>query len=133
MPRIIRDAGEATAKWASLKAQKQFVPPYTIWGIADRNCRLIAALIFNDFADHNIEMSYVGKGGFSKGICRQIAKFCFIELDCERVTLRTKASNQKLIAALEWGGFVKEGTLRKWYGDENAVVLGMLKEECRFL
>jgi RimJ/RimL family protein N-acetyltransferase len=68
-------------------------------------------------------------------VCREIARICFNGNGAERITVRTRAKNQRIVAlALRWGWKI-EGILRRWYADptDDAVVLGMLREDCRFL
>ena len=117
-------------RWASLKAKRTFVEPFTAWGVADASGGLIAAFVWNDHADGNVELSYVGTGGFTKDNCAALAKFAFDELNCRRVTIRTRLSNHKLIAQAKWFGFRREGLHDGWYEDEPAVTLGMVKGRC---
>jgi RimJ/RimL family protein N-acetyltransferase len=126
-------ADDRAALWAGRRLGQQFLPPYVSFWIADRFGVARGAVVFNDYADRNIELTCVGKGAFTRDVCREMARVAFNVNGCARVTIRTRQSNHALVGmALRWGWRV-EGILRRWYGDDDAVVLGMLREECRFL
>jgi hypothetical protein len=107
----------------------QFYPPFAVLAIEDRLGNLRGAAILNDFADQNIELTCVGEGAFSRDICKEIANAAFNVNGAERITIRTRRKNERIIQmALRWGWKI-EGILRRWYGDDDAVVMGMLREE----
>ncbi len=109
------------------------MPPFAVLAIEDRFGHLRGAAVLNDFCDCNIELTCVGKGAFSRDVCRELAQVAFNVNGCERITIRTRKGNVKLVAmALRWGWMV-EGVLRRWYEDDDAVVMGMVREDCRFL
>ena len=109
------------------------MPPFEAIGILNRNGQRIGAAILNDFADRNMELTAYGQGAFQRGVCKWLAKYCFIQNNCRRVTTRTAASNLYVRKLLEHHGWVKEGTLREWYDDDDAIIYGLLRDDCRFL
>lgn len=129
---IVTNASEQVAKWAQYHLRCEFVPPYVAWGILDRKGRLSAAIVFNDFADKNIEVTLYGRNSLQRGVLNEVWDYCFGQLGCERITSRTRSDNSKVIAIIEKVGFVKEGVLRRWYGDVDAVIFGMLKHEFKY-
>ena len=93
----------------------------------------VGCVILNDYAQGNIEMTGAGFGCWTPRIIRTIARHIFVTLGCNRVTARTRASNQSARAALKAMGFRREGTARAWFGDEDAVLYGLLKREQRIV
>lgn len=92
--------------------------------------QLIGAAIFNSFQERNVEMTCVGRGAFQRGVMRELFGYAFNELDCRRLTLRTRAKNSYVRFILEKYHCQHEGTLRNWYDDDDCVIYGLLKEDC---
>ena len=132
--RLIRKGDDIkVARWAAGKLGCVFVQPYTAWGITDENNRMVGAVVFNDWADKNVELTFVGRGSLSRRLFKEIAHYAFTANGVARVTVRTRAKNLYVRRIIEKAGFKPEGTLRCWYGDDDAIVYGMTKQECRFL
>lgn len=53
----------------------------------------------------------------------------FVQLNCHRVTTRIAASNTRAIRFNEGIGFKREGLIRLGWGDEDCVLLGLLRSE----
>lgn len=130
---IIRNADKEVAAWAGHLLGTEFVPPYIAWGYTDRLGKLCGAVVMNDYADRNIELTFVGRFTSGTAISRNIASYCFRDLGCERITFRTRARNEAVRGLIKRTGAVQEGLLRRWYGDDDAALYGLLREECRFL
>jgi RimJ/RimL family protein N-acetyltransferase len=126
-------SNDRAALWAGGQLGQTFLPPFAGFWIVNRFGHACGAAVLNDYADRNIELTCVGRGAFSRDVCRELARVAFNVNGCERITIRTGRKNVALVGmALRWGWRV-EGILRRWYGDDDAVVMGMLREECRFL
>lgn len=130
---IVTGQSEAVARWAGLRLGCEFVRPYEAFGILNRNRQRVGAVILNDYTDRNIELTAYGPGAFTRGVCIWLADYCFNQNDCLRVTTRTAASNLYVRKVLEHHGWVKEGTLRDWYDDDDCILYGLLKHDCKFL
>lgn len=118
--------------WVQDQYQVRFLPPLTAIGIT-RHGQIVGAAVFNNFEGSNIELSCLGKGAFPRSICRLLARTAFEVNGCERVTIRVRADNAYVLKLAGKFGWVMEGVLRKYYGNVDCVVFGMLKAECRFL
>ncbi len=129
---IVTGQSAAVGRWISERLGKTFVPPFEAIGILSHDGRRIGAVVFNDYADRNIELTAYGPGAFSRGVCIWMANYCFTQNDCRRVTTRTEASNLYVRKVLEHYGWVKEGALRDWYDDDDCIIYGLLKQDCRF-
>ena len=116
------------AAWAGRRLNCTFVPPFEAWGIADNQGQIIGAVVFNDFAEKNVEVSVVGKG-WTRATLKAIGRYCFTDLGCNRVSITTRASNTLVRTLAERLGGKVEGIKRKFYSDDDAVIYGVLKEE----
>jgi hypothetical protein len=91
------------------------------------------AFIINNYDGVNADMTGVGRGCWSPRVARDLARYYFGKLGCVRVTARTRASNASAIRACERLGFKREGVLRNGFGDEDALLFGLLASEQRIV
>ena len=98
--------------------------------------RLLGGVVFDQYTERNIVMS----GAFdsprwcSRSTLRRLFRYPFVQLGLRRMTTITTADNHRALRLDTWLGFQYEGTLRKFFpNDVDGVVLGMLREECRWL
>lgn len=122
-------ADDRVARFVSEVVGKGFVPPYTCMGI-ERDGEIIAGAIFNIFEDCDVHVSIAGRG-WTKAFCREVGRYVFGTLKCERMTAVTEHP-QVVRFAERLGGSV-EGLLRNHFGrGRDAFIVGILKEEYRF-
>ena len=57
----------------------------------------------------------------------------FVQCNCHRILVTVKDGNKQSIKLAEKLGFQKEGTLRQMFPPDDAVLLGMLRNECKWL
>lgn len=121
---------EGAAAFATSILGYGFAQPY-IGMIVERDGEVVSAIIFNGFIrGQNIDMTGVGKV-WPVFVIRQIARYCFSRV--KRVTSRTCVSNHAAINALEAAGFKREGVMRDYFPDGDAIVFGLLKSEQRIV
>lgn len=129
--RVIADKAEQVAAWASKRLGTKFVAPYSAIGFENDHGKPIGALIFNDYTGENIEMSVVGL--WTKKMFRVAGDYTFNQLKVQRVTARTKSTNNKVVNVMVSAGFRVEGRARRYYPDgTDALLFGMLREECNW-
>ena len=87
--------------------------------------------MFNDYEARNIEVTVVGTG-WSRKVLRQIADYVFNQLQCNRASFTTRASNAAVRGFIERLGARQEGIRRAYYADDDAVIFGLLRDEFRF-
>ncbi len=88
---------------------------------------IVGAIILNDYTpERNIEVTAVGHCWPVK-VIRFILRYCFARV--RRVTARTSVNNTAAIRALEAMGFKREGIMREFFDDGDAVVFGLLRSE----
>lgn len=135
--RIVTDKKKEVASWASRRlGGKKFVEPYVAVGIESNEGLPRGAVVFNGYTGEHgdVEASIVGKGAFGKEICRYLFRYVFDELKVRRLTVRTRADNQKVIEIAIKFGWRVEGRQREAYPDGcDAILFGMLRHECNFL
>ena len=97
--------------------------------------RLIGAAVFNNYDFANIEISvYLDESArLTKGMIEAMFTYPFLELQCARVTARTRAGNAKTRQLIRRLGFKPEGRLRWYFGDDDAMIYGMPKAECKWI
>lgn len=131
--RLVRNAKDEVLAWASHRLGTTFREPCAALGVLNREGRLIGAVIYNDFDARNIEMTAVGPGAFRRDVSRDIFAFAFDELGCRRISLTVPETHSDIIRrAMKWG-WVIEGRKRDYYDNDDAIILGMTRAECRFL
>jgi hypothetical protein len=68
------------------------------------------------------------------GVLRELLRYPFEIANCERLVAVVRDGNKRSLKLCTGLGFKKEGVLRKGYdGKTNAIVLCMLKSECKWL
>jgi len=97
---------------------------------------LVAGVVFNNYRHPNIEASIATSTPrwCNRGILSAIFHYPFIQAGCTRVTATTEATNQPARAFLCRLGFQQEGVIRQALpGGADAVIYGLLRDECRWL
>ena len=120
---------------------KQGWPASASWGNFNalglvRNGTLVAGVIYNCYEGANVNMHISAVDG-----CRWLTQdflfaafdYPFNELSKRRVTAFMRSKNARAIKFVKKLGFVHEGTMPNYYADDDAVVYGLLRENCRFL
>lgn len=131
--RLIRNASDEVKAWAGIKLRTDFREPAWAFGILNSKGRLCGAVIWNDYEAKNIEMTCIGRGAFQKDVCRELAHYVFNELGLERCSLTVRADNLPVLEMALKFGWKAEGRKRRYYGDVDAVMMGILRHECRFM
>ena len=134
-PRVIRYASAEVKAWAGGLFGVTFREPSFALGVLNGHGKLVGAVIYNNYEAANVEMSIVGpRRAFYRGVCREIFSYAFDELGVSRVTLTCRERYPEIIDKARRWGWKIEGRMRDYYGPgDHAIILGMLREECRFL
>ena len=107
---------------------------YTTIGIA-RDGQLICGVVYNEYRTHSIHASIASSDPrwADRRTLRAIFSYPFVQLGCGRITTYCGASMLSVRRFNERLGFTQEGLLRRGFGDDDCVVFGMLREECRWI
>jgi hypothetical protein len=131
--RLLIDAKTEVLAWASHRLGATFREPCFAVGILNSKGRLAGAVIVNDYDARNIEMTMVGPGAFRLHAVRAIFAYAFDELKCRRISVTVPEKNIGTIRLAQKCGWVIEGRKRDYYDNDHAIILGMTRDECRFL
>ncbi len=97
---------------------------------------ILGVVVYSQTTLTNCMMSVAsdGTGRFlSRAALYEFFALPFIQWGKPRVTTLIRPSNTHSINFNRKIGFIQEGIVRRAYGDEDGILFGMLKEECRFL
>lgn len=109
--------------------------PHVAIGIVRRK-RLCGGVVYHNWYGHSIEMSgaFDDPGWCLPDTLRRLFAYPFIQLNCVRMTTITARNNHPARIMDEGLGFKLEGIARKgWDGQQDAMIYGMLAEECQWL
>lgn len=130
MRRVYQD-DERAREFACGVLGYDFAQPY-MGLIVEKDGMAVGAIILNGFIrGRNIDLTAAGKGAWSLGVAREIARYCFAR--AVRITARTSVNNRTAINALKAIGFKTEGVMRDYFPDGDALVLGLLKSEQKLI
>lgn len=102
----------------------------------ERHGSLVAVVVFDTFSkfDVNIHIASDGtKRWMSKKLLVATFAYPFIQLGLPRVTGIVPARNHAALSFDEHLGFVREGYHPKAFGDDDAITLGLMRADCRFI
>lgn len=134
---LILDQKERCGNWARCRA-----PHVASWGDWyqaigwERRGALIAVVIFNSYSGVDISMhvrAIPGKRWLTREALRAAFRYPFIQLGCRRVTAEVPSRNTAALSFDKALGFQYEGTKRDGTVDDDIVILGMRRSECRWL
>lgn len=98
--------------------------------LIENDGKSVGAVILNDYTPgRNIELTAHTSGNWRVGDVRNVARYCFQRV--QRITARTSVKNTRAIYMLEALGFKREGVMRAFFKDSDAIVFGLLKSEQR--
>jgi RimJ/RimL family protein N-acetyltransferase len=124
-------------QWFESQLQVKFESRPTYWTSVLRNDgSLVGGMIYTNFSEFNCEISAVLSDPrcCTKRILGALFGYPFHQLNLRRVTAVVRASNVKSSQICQHrAGFALEGALRNWFGDEPALIWGLLKEDCKWL
>ena len=100
-----------------------------------KNQKLIAAVVYSNLRDGQIEATIVveDKNWANKAILYALFAYPFKQCNCYRILVTVRDNNNKSIKLAKRLGFKHEGKLRQMFPPHDAVLLGMLRSECKWL
>lgn len=123
-----------TANFPDLAVYGMYKPDLAV-GFVNNDDRLVGALgmiMLNAF-DGSLSI-FMDRPCFTASILRELYNKVFIDMNLVRLTCHVSKRNRKARLFVEHMGFRMEGVKRRGFdGVHDAVVYGMLKNECRWL
>ena len=135
---IAAQMDEAVAAWVMARNPLMDLGdiPYTAIGQLDGSGQIIGGTVFTNFTLRDIHLHVAGSGPrwLTRRFLGECFRYVFFQLNCRRCTVMIAASNQRSIDFCEGLGWRYEGILRAYLAeDEDCLIYGMLREECRWL
>jgi RimJ/RimL family protein N-acetyltransferase len=97
---------------------------------------ILGVVVFSRFTEGGCEITVASDGSarfITKDFARAVAAYPFLQLGCWRVTAIIAIGNVKSLSLAAQLGFREEGHLRNWFRGEDAKILGLLREDCKWL
>ena len=109
-------------------------PPFVTLAMVE-NGKIIAAAVFNNYQDSNIDMSVVfsRRIALTRGNLRALFSYPFEQAKVRRISVRTRASNLNVRKQIRRLGFKPEGKQTQFFGNEDAMLYGMTRSDCKWL
>jgi RimJ/RimL family protein N-acetyltransferase len=115
--------------WLKARHGMELFPPCVAVGISE-GTELIGAVVFNNYTRTNIEASVAGETrAFTPKVIHFCFQYAFGQLGCSRATLRTRKRATEVRQLIERMGFRPEGKMRRYYGDDDAMIYGLLRQD----
>ncbi|RZI78852.1 MAG: N-acetyltransferase [Rubrivivax sp.] len=98
--------------------------------------RIRAVIAYANPGRYGIEMAVASDGNgtwMTRAYLRAMFAYPFQQLGLRRAETRTKSSNLHALQFIEKLGFRPEGVRRQAFGEDDAVLMGMLRRECRWI
>ena len=101
----------------------------------DENEVLLGAVVFDSFTPYDCCVHIVirDKRCMTRGNIRAGFAYPFEQLRLARITAQIAPGNGESLRLARHFGFTLEGTKRKGLGDEDELIFGMTRENCRWL
>lgn len=102
----------------------------------ERDGELVAVVVYDTFSDCECYMHVASDGKsnwLSRGTLAALFAYPLIQLGYRRVTSLIASKNAASQRFCEHLGFEHEGYCRHAMKDDDVVIMGMLKENCRFI
>lgn len=130
---MILVSGAEVEAWL-LERGAKVPPPHAAIGAA-RDGHIRAAAFFSGYQERNIELSVVVEDAsvITRSLLRELFTYCFVTADCRRVTAKTRSRNRRAKSQLLRMGFVCEGKLKHFYTNDDALIFGLYRENCRWI
>lgn len=109
--------------------------PFTAIGL-ERDGELIAGTVYNHYTGANVMMSFAaipGRRWLTRSYLRAMFRYPFAQLGVRRVTGFVASKNADSLRFSRHLGAREEGVMRQALPDDDLVIFGMLREECRWL
>ena len=136
--RVVGDQDERIAAWVAerLPGFEFGDYPYTAIGLVNEVGIIKGGVILNTYTGRDIHLHVAGlhRRWLTRDFLGEVFRHVFLQLGCRRCTVIIAASNERSLLFCAGIGWQQEGVLRaRGEQDEDWIIMGMLREECRFL
>ncbi|MGC3959560.1 MAG: GNAT family protein [Verrucomicrobiota bacterium] len=92
---------------------------------------LVGAVVFDSFTPHECAMHVALDGRVPRAVVREVFRYPYVTAGLNRITVSVAESNALSRRLIERWGFRLEGKKRLGCGDEDELIYGLLRQECR--
>lgn len=103
--------------------------PFCGYAMFNSEGKIVGAFAFNNYTGINAALTIACEIPVGIRASRFIADVAFNDLGCDRLSATTKATNERALKALRQVGFVQEGVLREFFGEDDGIIFGLLRHE----
>jgi RimJ/RimL family protein N-acetyltransferase len=108
--------------------------PFEVLAAVSDSGQLLGGVIFISYRRTDIETLWAGEPGWlTRGNLRSIFTYPFEQLGVRRVTGIIHRKNKQARKIAEKIGFKLEGVCRQAFNNGDAIVYGIIKQECRWI
>ena len=134
MNRLIFGADDYLKKWVAKQIGIDGFGPSVAIGV-QRDGEIIAAAVFHDLREGQIVASIAAtsRRWASRSVLHALFAYPFKQVGAHRLLVQCSEANEKAMKMNRQLGFTQEGRLRQLYKPHNAVLWGMLREECKWI
>jgi len=131
---IVTNIDDYVRAWVAKRIGIRGFGPSTAIGV-QKDGQLIAGAVFHDYRDGQIESSLaaISPKWATRSVLYSLFAYPFIQVGANRLLVTCDESNDKAMKMNDQLGFHPEGILRQMYYPNDAIVWGMLKDECKWL
>lgn len=137
---LVLGQDEAVAHWVARQLgfdDPHFFGPSRAILIATGADEPMAGIVFHSYRDLykscDISMAAVSPRWATRGVIHALLSYPFDQLKCQRVQVTIPLKNARARRFCKGIGFVQEGIIRRGFGADHAVIMGMLDREFRSL
>ena len=134
MNRLIIGADDYLKGWAAKIIGIDGFGPSTSIGV-ERDGKIICAAVYHDYRDGQIEASIAASSRrwANRSVLHALFAYPFNQVGAHRLLVTCNEANEKAMKMNSQLGFTQEGRLRQMYAPHDAVIWGMLKDECKWI
>ena len=134
MNRLIFGADDYLKGWAAKIIGIDGFGPSTSIGV-ERDGKIICAAVYHDYRDGQIEASIAASSRrwANRSVLHALFAYPFNQVGAHRLLVTCNEANEKAMKMNSQLGFTQEGKLRQMYDPHDAVIWGMLKDECKWI
>jgi RimJ/RimL family protein N-acetyltransferase len=133
---LVYGRDQEVAKWVAQHAPhaENGFDKYVAIGV-EKDGELVAGCVYNEFRGHSIHVSIASTTPrwATRSTLAAFFGYPFEQLQVKRLTAYTGKSMQSVRDFLERLGFKPEGCVRDGFADDDCMVYGMLRNECRWI
>ena len=131
---IVTNIDDYVRAWVAKRIGIRGFGPSTARGV-QKDGQLIAGAVFHDYRDGQVEASLSADSPkwATRSVLYSLFAYPFIQMDANRLLVTCDESNKKAMKMNRQLGFTPEGILRQMYYPNDAIIFGMLKDECKWI